>query len=80
MTMQQKSLSLIEVVNSVLTQYEGTLTLRQVYYRLVAAFVIENTERAYKRLSATLTKARREGLVDPRRITDRLRQAHRVSC
>lgn len=77
---QAKTLALIDRVNAILAQYDGPLTLRQVHYRLVAAHVIPNTERAYKALSARLTAARRAGLIDPRRITDRLRQANRVSC
>ena len=38
-------------------------TLRRVYYALVSAGVIPNTERAYKNLSATLDKARWEGFL-----------------
>lgn len=77
---QAKTLELIDRVNGILAQYDGALTLRQVYYRLVAAHIIPNTEKAYKALSARLTDARRAGLVDPRRIIDRLRRAERVSC
>lgn len=77
---QRQTLELIETVNLVLGQYEGPLTLRQVFYRLVAAQVVTNSEKAYKRLSAVLTKARLAGAVDDTRIVDRLRQAHRVPC
>jgi hypothetical protein len=76
--MQAKTLALIETVNAILTEYEGPLTLRQVFYRLVAAQVIENTERQYKRLSEVLTKAWRQGLVDEDRIIDRIRQTLKV--
>ena len=38
-------------------------TLRRVYYGLVAQNIIPNTERSYKNLSATLDKARWEGLL-----------------
>jgi hypothetical protein len=75
-----KSLVMINTVNEILEGYRGPMTLRQVYYRLVATQVITNDERAYKALSATLTKARRAGLVDPARIIDRLRHPTRVSC
>jgi len=77
---QRKTLDLFDRVNDILAEYDVPLTLRQVYYRLVAAHAIPNTERAYKNLSARLTDGRRAGLIDPRRITDRLRQASRVSC
>lgn len=40
------------------------LTLRQLYYQLVAANVIPNTQRQYARLSQVMTKARWAGLVD----------------
>ena len=38
-------------------------TLRRVFYALVSAEVLPNTERAYKNLSATLDRARWEGLL-----------------
>jgi hypothetical protein len=77
---QQKTLDLIGEVNAILTEYEGPLTLRQVYYRLVAAQVIINEERSYKNLSKTLTNARLAGLVDDSRLVDRTRQSLRVPC
>jgi hypothetical protein len=77
---QAKTLALFDQVNGILAEYDVPLTLRQVYYRLVAAHIIPNTERAYKNLSARLTDGRRAGRIDPRRITDRLREASRVSC
>lgn len=49
------------------------LTLRQVYYQLVAALVIENVKREYKRLSELLTKARLDGLVPWDALEDRTR-------
>jgi len=77
---QAKTLALFDRVNGILAEYDMPLTLRQVYYRLVAAHVIPNTERAYKNLSARLTDGRRAGRIDPARITDRLREAQRVPC
>lgn len=80
MAFQPKTLQLIEQVNGILAQYDGPLTLRQVFYRLVAAQAVTNIEREYKRLSNVLTKARRAGLVDDTRIVDRMRQTHRLPC
>ncbi len=80
MTFRQETLGLISRVNAILEQYDGPLTLRQVYYRLVAAHVIDNKEKQYKRLSKVLTNARLAGLVDDTRIVDRLRDVHRVPC
>ena len=47
-----------EIVN----EYETAVTLRQVFYRLVAEGRMENRISAYKRLSDLSTKARRAGL------------------
>jgi len=80
MQFQQKTLGLIEAVNAILEEYAGPLTLRQVYYRLVAAHTIANRQQEYKRLSRTLVKARLAGLVDDTRIVDRVRTPFRVSC
>lgn len=49
------------------------LTLRQIYYQLVAHEVIENSVSSYKRLGSILTKARLEGLVPWEVIEDRAR-------
>ena len=78
--MHRKTQEMIDAINNILAEYNDPLTLRQLYYRLVATHVIENTERAYKALSATLTKARRAGLVDAAQIVDRTRRPSRVSC
>jgi hypothetical protein len=64
---------IVRAVNGVLGQYDMPLTLRQVYYRLVAAQVIENTFRNYKNLGRLLVKAREEGDVDDTRFEDRAR-------
>ncbi|EAE1669493.1 hypothetical protein ARW38_13665 [Listeria monocytogenes] len=70
------SLNLIERVNSIITEYSSKgyeLTLRQVYYQLVATGVIENTERSYKNLGTLISNARLAGLVDWESIVDRTR-------
>jgi hypothetical protein len=46
-----------EIVES----YDTSVTLRQLFYRLVSAQVIPNSQAAYKRLSALTAEARREG-------------------
>jgi len=52
------------------------LTLRQLYYQLVQANVIENKERSYKNLGTLLSKARLAGLIDWDAIEDRGRRPH----
>lgn len=66
------SLARIELINQILTEYDGQrLTARQVYYRLVAGDHIPNTPTSYKNLTGLLTDARYAGLVDWDIIEDR---------
>ncbi len=70
------SLALIEQAQTVLDEYaeQGyTLTLRQLYYQMVARLYLENTTRAYKRLGQLLVDARLAGVVDWNAIIDRTR-------
>lgn len=63
----------VNAVNNVIRQYDMNLTLRQIYYRLVAGGLIPNRRSAYNGLSAQLVKAREAGEVDESRIVDRSR-------
>lgn len=49
------------------------LTLRQLFYQMVAKLLIPNTESQYKGLSAALARARKEGLLEWEAIEDRTR-------
>ncbi len=53
--------------------YPDKMTLRQVYYQLVARLIIENKQTAYKRLSAVLVEARETGQVPWDAMEDRTR-------
>jgi hypothetical protein len=64
---------IVKAVNEVLAQYTMPLTLRQIYYRLVAKLLIPNTVTCYKQLSHMLVKARERGEIDDSRIEDRSR-------
>jgi hypothetical protein len=71
-----ESLSLIEKVNSVISDYKEqgySLTLRQVYYQMVARAIIPNNERSYKNLGSLINDARLAGLIDWNAIEDRTR-------
>lgn len=73
---RQESLQLIEKINSVISDYRAqgySLTLRQVYYQLVARAIIENNERSYKNTGNLISDARLAGLIDWRAIEDRTR-------
>ncbi len=61
-------------VNEIIRQYDMPLTLRQIYYRLVAAGAIPNRRTAYNGLSAQLVTARERNEVDESRIVDRSRR------
>ena len=70
------SLAYLEKVKQVLVSLKEywPLTLRQVYYRLVAAGTIENNLAEYSKLSRILTKARLDGLVSWESMEDRSRR------
>ena len=73
---QSKSLSLISLVNEVINEYHAQgyeLTLRQVYYQLVARGYIPNNERSYKNLGNLINDGRLAGLIDWYAIIDRTR-------
>ena len=65
---------LLAGVKTKLKEFEGTVvTLRQLYYRLVAAGIIPNNFRSYKNLGAALTKWRRDGTIPIEAFEDRTR-------
>ena len=75
-------LELIEKINEVINDYtlQGyTLTLRQLYYQLVARGIIENNMRSYKNTGNLINDARLAGLIDWKAIEDRTRNLKRLS-
>jgi hypothetical protein len=64
----------IEQAASIVYSYSTSVTLRQLFYRLVSAQVIPNSQAAYKRLSSLTAEARREG--DFPALIDRGRKIH----
>lgn len=74
--------SLIEASVKVLSEnYKAHLkmTVRQIYYQLVAKQIIENHRLEYKRIVEAVVAARKRGDVDWVRIEDRTRQPIQVS-
>lgn len=69
---QRKSLVLVGQVQDVLDEYREhlPLTIRQVFYRLVARFGYGKTQHAYERLCETMNRARRAGIIDFDAIRD----------
>ena len=79
---QQKSLDLIELVNQVVDEYSAQgyeLTLRQVYYQLVARGYIPINERSYKNVGSLINDGRLAGLIDWHSVTDRTRNLRKES-
>ena len=77
---QPKTEDLIALAQQIIEEYSAAgyiLTLRQLYYQLVARDVIENKERSYKNLSNTMTKARMAGMISWEAIEDRNRSSYR---
>lgn len=72
----QRSLGLIADANKIVAEYveqDFMLTLRQLYYQMVARDIIENTVNSYKRLGSVITDARLAGLIDWSALEDRTR-------
>ena len=73
---QDKVLDLIETMNGIIIDYQAqgfVLTVRQLYYQLVARDVIENSQKSYKRITSIANDARIAGLMDWDAIEDRTR-------
>jgi len=76
------ALALIETANDIIEEYQNegyVLTVRQLYYQLVARDVIANTLQEYKRVAGVFNDARLAGLMDWDAIEDRTREFLRRS-
>ncbi len=65
---------LVAAALEVFDQYDTAITLRQLYYRLVARLLIPNTINSYKRLSRIMVKAREDEDVPVNCLEDRSRR------
>lgn len=73
---------LIDVLNRIVEEYidQGyRLTVRQLYYQLVAKDIVPNTEKSYKRITSVVNDAKLAGLIDWDAIEDRTREFLRRS-
>lgn len=78
MAKHAKTLAIIETARQVLSEYHP-MTVRQVYYQLVARQVIKNTRTQYQAVSNALVDARQDGTIPWSWIEDRLRRPRSVS-
>jgi hypothetical protein len=70
---------LLSDIKAVIAQYPGmTMTVRQIYYRLVASQKIKNHIKSYNKVKDVLTDARLDGSISFDSIEDRTRTIHRV--
>lgn len=72
----RSSLKMIDIIDAIVSEYQSQgfrLTVRQLYYQLVARDHIPNTVQSYDRTVALLTNARMAGLIDWDAIEDRTR-------
>lgn len=70
----REALDLLENIHRILADYDSqgfTLSLRQLFYQLVTANIIANTERSYKNIGNLVSDARLAGMVDWDAIEDR---------
>lgn len=71
------SLVLVDTANGILNEYRAMgyrLSLRQLYYQLVARDFIENSQKSYKRIGNMISDARLAGYIDWDMIEDRNRE------
>lgn len=74
---RKSSLELIELMNNVINSYNAqgySLTLRQLYYQLVARDLISNNEKSYNKIGNLVSDGRLAGLIDWNGIVDRTRR------
>ena len=64
---------LIPAVQKILKEYNIRLTIRQVFYRLVATGVVQNKYTLYKSLITLLSRARKKGVIPYSAFIDRAR-------
>lgn len=70
------SLAMLVQINKIIAEYSAagyTLTVRQLYYQLVARDIVPNTMRSYKNIASLINDGRIAGLVDWDAIEDRTR-------
>lgn len=75
------TLKVIAIANAIIAEYQEqgfVLTVRQLYYQLVARDVIANTMLEYKRIARNINDAKLAGLVDWDAIEDRTREFLRM--
>jgi pentatricopeptide repeat protein len=74
---KKTQLAMIDTINAIINEYMAagyTLTVRQLYYQLVARDIVPNVEKQYKYITRVVNDARIGGLIDWDAIEDRTRE------
>ena len=74
-----KTQRLVQYAIEILAEHDTAMTLRQLFYQLVAKQIIENTRIRYKALSRIIVNARLDGEISWDAIEDRSRYPHAVN-
>lgn len=75
-SMQRSTLALLDKITPIIESYDERgyrLTVRQLYYQLVARLIISNTIASYQKVSKIVTLGRMQGMIDWNIIVDRVR-------
>jgi len=76
--MRQKTKDMLDFAYSLLSEIKP-MTVRQVYYQLVAALIIDNKPTEYQAVSKMLVAARKDGTIPWEWLEDRTRRPHEVN-
>jgi hypothetical protein len=75
MALNNKTQATLDHAHEIAQEYDGNLTVRQLYYQLVARGFIPNSQESYKRIVSILTDARLAGDFPFEWLVDRTREA-----
>jgi len=81
-SMRANGRAMVRMVNKIIEEYNEMgyqLTLRQVYYQMVARDIIPNNDKSYNNLGELISKGRMLGLIDWYAIEDRTRYLRALS-
>jgi ribosomal protein S10 len=79
MGMQKQSLEFLAQVQKILDRYDFPLTIRQIFYQLVAEQIIPKLEKECKKVSRLCVKGRDEGILPEEKFVDRTRVFDKLS-
>ena len=77
--MQKQSLEFLAQVQKILDRYDFPLTIRQIFYQLVAEQIIPKLEKECKKVSRLCVKGRDEGILPEEKFVDRTRVFDKLS-